>query len=63
MAGELFEVSGGELDLSSPHLWWLTNLHLLTLSVTVNKTEGKRAAFGAQQELDVQHMTTLWMKR
>lgn len=40
--GELFEVTGGEPDLSSPHLWWVTNLHLLALSVIVNKTDEDR---------------------
>lgn len=44
-AGELFEVTGGEPDLFSPHLWWMTTLHLLALSVTVNKTDGDRGAW------------------
>lgn len=39
MTGELFEVTGGESDLSSPHLWWVTNIHLLSLSVTASKTD------------------------
>lgn len=42
MSGELFEVTGGESDLFSPHLWWVTNLHLLAMSVTADKTDGGR---------------------
>lgn len=46
MARELFEVTGGEYDLISSHLWWVTNLHLLALSVIVNKTDGDWGVWG-----------------
>lgn len=45
MAGKLFEVTGEEPDLFSSHLWWVTNVHLLALSVTVNKTDGDQGAW------------------
>lgn len=67
MARELFKVKDGERDLCPSHLLWVTNLYLLTLPVTVNKTDEARGSesvvSGAQQGLHVQHVTTLWMKR
>ena len=64
MAGELFEVTGWEADLFSPHLQWVKNLNLLSLSVNVNKTDGDQGTWRlGRNKSCTYNTTTLWMKR